>query len=77
MCRNILRFVQESSIFVFSVCSQHISYDDVKDIIFSSILKNGQKSFILYYGKQSLDHPIYVPMWSETEYLKFISSKII
>jgi 23S rRNA (cytosine1962-C5)-methyltransferase len=76
MCRNIMRFLQEGGIFVFSVCSQHISYDDVKDIIFSSILKNGQKGFILYYGKQSLDHPIYVPMWKETEYLKFVSSKI-
>lgn len=76
VCRNILKFLERNGVFIFSVCAQHISWQDVGDIVNSSILKNNQKGVILYYGKQSIDHPVYLPMKQETEYLKFIATMI-
>lgn len=72
---NIRNLLAKDGILCFSVCARHITLEDMKDIIKSSILKNIQKLFITYYGIQSLDHPIYLPMKEETEYLKFISLK--
>ncbi len=72
---NIINLLAKDGILCFSVCARHIMLEDIKDIIKSSILKKTQKLFITYYGIQSLDHPIYMPMEKETEYLKFISLK--
>lgn len=77
MLDNIKNLLSKDGIMCFSVCSRHIDMDIIKDIIKSSILKNIQNLFIIYYGTQSLDHPIYMPMEYETKYLKFISFRLI
>ncbi len=73
---KILNMLNNNGILSFSVCSRHISLEDSYKIILSSMLKNKQKGFIIYYGTQAKDHPIYLPMKFETEYLKFIAVEV-
>ncbi len=73
ICSNILKFIEKNGIFIFSVCAQHIIWQDIQEILLKSMLKNGQKGIILFCGSQSIDHPVYLSMKQETEYLKFIS----
>lgn len=72
MCENIIKSLNENGKFAFSVCSRFIDQTTVEEIIHLSLLKYKQKGFILYRGVQSVDHPIYLPMKKETEYLKFL-----
>ncbi|MCX7941025.1 MAG: class I SAM-dependent rRNA methyltransferase [Endomicrobia bacterium] len=72
MCNKIIKLLNSEGIFAFSVCSRFISQQKIEQIIQSCLLKNKLKGFILYRGIQSLDHPVYLPMKQETEYLKFI-----
>ncbi len=73
---QIMKLLTNNGLLAFSVCSRHISLKDTEELILSSMLKNEQKGFIIYYGTQSEDHPIYFPMKDETEYLKFVVTEI-
>lgn len=72
LCTKILSLLNPNGILCFSVCSYHISWEDTKQIIITSLAKSEKNGYILKYGLQSLDHPIY-PKMLETEYLKFIA----
>ncbi|MEN3014231.1 MAG: class I SAM-dependent rRNA methyltransferase [Endomicrobiia bacterium] len=73
MVKNLLKITKKDGIFNFSVCSRHLTEEEINKIIIECMLKNRQKGFIIYSGTQSLDHPIYGCMFEETKYLKFIS----
>lgn len=76
LCSKIINMLEKDGIFCFSVCARHVDLQTTQKIILSSLLKNKRKGFILYYGKQSNDHPVYLPMKEETEYLKFVTIQI-
>jgi 23S rRNA G2069 N7-methylase RlmK/C1962 C5-methylase RlmI len=72
MCSNIIKLLNSNGVLHFSVCSYHIDWQDIKDIIFQSLVKEQKNGYILNYGIQSLDHPIHSLM-KETEYLKCVT----
>jgi len=76
MLSQIMKMLEDRGLLAFSVCSRHISLENMQEIIVSSMLKNKQKGFIIYYGTQATDHPIYIPMRKETEYLKFVVCEV-
>jgi 23S rRNA (cytosine1962-C5)-methyltransferase len=76
MLSQIMKMLEDKGLLAFSVCSRHISLENMQEVIVSSMLKNQQKGFIIYYGGQSKDHPIYLPMRKETEYLKFVVCEV-
>lgn len=76
ICDKTIKFLNDDGIFAFSVCSRFVQGTTVEEIVQMSMLKNKQKGVILYRGTQSLDHPIYLPMKKETEYLKFIAVQL-
>jgi 23S rRNA (cytosine1962-C5)-methyltransferase len=72
MCSEIFDLLNSDGILHFSVCSYHIDWQDIKDIISQSLVNKQKKGYIINYGIQSLDHPIYNLM-KETEYLKCVT----
>lgn len=77
MCSNIIKILNNYGIFCFSVCSRHIKLEDVQKVLVQSLTNCQRRGYILYCGTQSLDHPVYLPMKDETEYLKFVSILVI
>ncbi len=75
ICSELLNLLNNNGILCFSVCSYHITWEDVKNIIHASIVRSKKSGYIINYGMQSLDHPVYSIM-KETEYLKFVSTLI-
>jgi 23S rRNA (cytosine1962-C5)-methyltransferase len=74
---QIMNMLADKGILAFSVCSRHITLDDIEKLVFSSMLKNRQKGFIIHCGRQANDHPVYLPMKIETEYLKFLVAEVL
>jgi len=74
---QIMNMLVNNGILAFSVCSRHITLDDMEKLVLSSMLKNKQKGFIIHYGRQAKDHPVYLPMKKETEYLKFLVAEVL
>jgi 23S rRNA (cytosine1962-C5)-methyltransferase len=64
-----MRLLNPDGFFVSASCSQHLSMDELREVILGASLKNKQTLQILASGGQGIDHPIH-PAIPETNYLK-------
>lgn len=64
-----MQLLSKVGVLVSCSCSQHLSSDQLTDIIRRASLKTGKKTQIVERGFQGLDHPIH-PAIAETAYLK-------
>lgn len=76
MLKSALKTVKPAGYVAFSTCSQHISDEIFNEIIETAAIKSQRRTFNIYIGTQSKDHPIIAGM-RETKYLHFVLLNII
>ncbi len=64
-----MRLLNPDGFLISASCSQHLSMDELREVILSASLKNKRTVQILTVGGQGADHPIH-PAIPETNYLK-------
>ena len=70
-----MQLLEPGGIFVSSSCSHHLKIDDLRSCIAQAAALRKLHPRVIYFGTQSIDHPMHISM-PETAYLKCFICKI-
>ncbi len=70
-----LRLLNPQGFFISASCSQHLSMDELRQVVLNASVKNHGELQILSEGHQGLDHPRH-PAIPETDYLKTLFCRV-
>lgn len=70
-----LRLLKTDGILISCSCSQHLSREELLELVWQGSLKTGRRTQLIAQGHQGPDHPIH-PAIPETEYLKALFFRV-
>ncbi|MBM2816336.1 MAG: hypothetical protein HW421_3098 [Ignavibacteria bacterium] len=76
LARLALRLIVDEGYLCFSSCSQHVSEQELLNVISNEASKLSINLSMLYRGGQAADHPVLLSM-PETSYLKFFVFRVV